>query len=157
MNIQTQGLRRSVAVAGLLAGLLFGAGGVMAQTDAATQAGPGPEVRQKMAERCKADPQKCEAMKKRIEERKAACEKDPEACKKQREEHRAKMEEHRKAVKAECEKDPEACKQKREEMRKKFEEKCKADPQKCEEMKHKHRPMRTDDKPVPPPLPQAAQ
>lgn len=161
MNIQTRGMRRSVAVAGLLAGLVFGAGGVMAQADTNANPMPGPDKRPTMEARCKADPQKCEAFKQRMEERrkemKAQCEKDPQVCQQKREEHRARKAERRKEMQAQCEKDPVACEQKREEMRKRFEAKCKADPQKCEEMKHKHRPMRTDDKPVPPPLPQAAQ
>jgi hypothetical protein len=155
MNIATQSLRSGAA---LMAGLLFGAGVALAQT--ADVPKPSPEMRAKMEERCKADPQKCEAMKKRLEERRAACEKDPEACKKQHEERRAKMEEHRKAMKAECEKDPEACKQKREEMRKKMEERCKGDPKgpRCGQRPHRHRPdgKTMPDKPIEaPPVPAA--
>lgn len=154
MNTQMQSLRRSAAAAGLLAGLLFGAGGVMAQTDAGTQTMPGPGMGYKMEERCKADPQACEAAKQRMEKRRAACDKDPETCSKQREERRARRAEHRKEMQAQCDKDPAACQQRREEMRKNWDERCKNEPQKCEGQKM--RPRQPDGKPVPPP-PQAAQ
>lgn len=144
-------LRKGLALTGLLAGMLLGAGSVLAHAEDMPPPKPTPEMRKQFEERCKADPQKCEAMKKRMEERRAACQADPEACKKEREAHRAKM-------KAQCEKDPEACKQKREEMRKQFEERCKSDPQKCEEWKKHHpHPGHHDGKPIaPPPPPQAA-
>lgn len=144
-----QSVRKGLALTGMLAGMLLGAGSVLAQAEDMPPPKPSPEMRKQFEERCKADPQKCEEMKKRMEEKRAACKADPEACKKQREEHRAKMKEK-------CEKNPEACKQKREEMRKKFEERCKADPQKCDEWKKKH-PNRPAGNPAePPPLPPQA-
>jgi hypothetical protein len=174
MNIQMQGIRRTIAMTGMLAGLLLGAGSVLAQAEGAPPPKPSPEARQKFEERCKADPQKCEEMKKHMAERKAACEKDPEGCKKKREEHRQQMkakcdkdpqkcEEAKKRLeekRAECQKDPAACKQEREAHRQKMEERCKADPQKCEEWKKNHPPRpdgpRPDGQPMEPPPPPRA-
>ena len=156
------------ALAELLAGLLFGAGGVMAQTETGTQNMPGPGMGYKMEERCKSDPQACEAAKQGMEQRRAACNRDPEACNKQREERRARNEErrkemraqcekdpqacekrqeerrarraeHRKEMQAQCDKDPAACQQRREEMRKNWDERCKNEPQKCEGQKMRPR------------------
>ena len=64
MNIQMQGIRRTIAMTGMLAGLLLGAGSVLAQAEGAPPPKPSPEARQKFEERCKADPQKCEEWKK---------------------------------------------------------------------------------------------
>ncbi|HTJ97358.1 MAG TPA: hypothetical protein VL381_07800 [Rhodocyclaceae bacterium] len=124
MQFNTQTIRRGLALSGLLASLALTASAAFAQQDDAK--GPPPKMRERMEERCKADPQKCEEMKKRFEERKAECQKDPAACKQKREERRAKME-----------------------------ERCKADPQKCEEWKKNH-PHHRGDKGGPPPAPPAA-
>ena len=154
MNTQTRslrGIRQGLAVTGMLAGMLLGAGTVLAQaqTGDMPHRTMTPEMRQHMEERCKADPQKCEEIKKRIEEKHAACKADPEACK-------AKREEHRKAMQEKCAKDPVACEKKREEFRQKMEERSKAHPVKCEEWKKKHPDMPDGHRPPPPP-PTAAQ
>ncbi|HTH95388.1 MAG TPA: hypothetical protein VL550_09155 [Rhodocyclaceae bacterium] len=149
MKFETSLLRRGVAAAGLLAGLMLGTGAALAQVTppvpttqtpaaGAPNAGPGG-----FAERCKADPQKCAEFKQRMEERKAACAQGPDACKAWEKQEHAKM-------KAWCSASPEngqTCaemKQKREEHR----AACKADPN-APHCHHKMPPA--DGTPVPPP------
>ena len=110
-----------------------------ADTTPPASAAPGDgmgAMREKMQERCAADPAKCAEMKEKFkkehEEIQAACQKDPDHCKEIRAEHRKKMHDEWCAANAEqCEK----MKARHEAM----EKKCAADPKACEERKEKMR------------------
>lgn len=104
-------------------------------TAPATDAAPGGmhgAMREKMHERCTADPEKCAAMKEKITqdraEVRAACQKDPDHCQEIRDEHRKKMHDEW------CATNPEQC-EKMKARREAMEKKCAADPKACEERK----------------------
>jgi hypothetical protein len=111
-------------------------------TAPATGAAPGGgmhgAMREKMHERCTADPAKCAEMKEKLTQDRAevhaACQKDPDHCQEIRDEHRKKMHDEW------CAANPEQC-EKMKARREAMEKKCAADPKACEERKEKMREL----------------
>lgn len=141
--------RRPLGLAALLAGMVLAVGSAYAHPDEARAGDKHHDMRERMEEHCKAEPQKCEEIRKRIEDERAACKQDPKACDKKRDEWRAKLDDARKAHREKCDKDPEACKKERDALRDKLAERCKTDPKKCDDMKPRH--GHDHDHPHPPP------
>jgi hypothetical protein len=87
------------------------------------------QYREKLKEKCDADPQKCYQ---------AWCAVNPEKCQA--------IQDKREAFKETCESDPVKCEQMKQEYREKLKEKCKANPERCEEIKQRIRERRQQQK-----------
>lgn len=89
------------------------------------------QIRSRMAERCKENPQQCEEIKAKMKQRQEQCKANPQQCEEMKEKIKQRREQ--------CRADPEKCRAERKARR---EEYCKANPKQCEEMKAKMKQRR---------------